>query len=110
MDAFTLAEALRRRRAADGPWVELLSVPDLSIGLYVLPAGADDPQQPHAEDEVYVVLAGRGRLTAGDDTRACGPGDVIFVPALVRHRFHDITDELRVVVVFGPAEGSRAVA
>ncbi|HYO43650.1 MAG TPA: cupin domain-containing protein [Candidatus Limnocylindrales bacterium] len=108
MDAFTLSDALDRQRAAAGPWVELLSVPDLSVGLYVLAAGADDPQQPHTEDEVYVVLAGRSRFTAGDRTRDCGPGDVIFVPALVPHRFHDIAEEMRVVVVFGPAEGSRA--
>ncbi len=108
MDVFTLSEALRRQQAAGGPWVELLSVPDLSVGLYVLAAGADDLQQPHTEDEVYVILAGRGRFTTVAETRDCGPGDVIFVPALVPHRFHDITDELCVVVVFGPAEGSRA--
>jgi mannose-6-phosphate isomerase-like protein (cupin superfamily) len=108
MHAFTLSEALARRDLGGRPWVELLSVPDLSFGLYVLAAGATDEQQPHTEDEVYVVLAGRSRLTAGDETRDCGPGDVIFVPALVPHRFHDITEELRVVVVFGPGEGSRA--
>jgi mannose-6-phosphate isomerase-like protein (cupin superfamily) len=108
MHAFTLSEALARRAPGGHPWVELLSVPDLSFGLYVLAAGATDEQQPHTEDEVYVVLAGRSRFTAGDETRDCGPGDVILVPALVPHRFHDITEELRVVVVFGPAEGSRA--
>lgn len=106
MHAFTLFEALARREAGGRPWVELLSVPDLSFGLYVLAAGATDGQQPHTEDEVYVVLAGRSRFTALDETRDCGPGDVIFVPALVPHRFHDIAEELRVVVVFGPAEGS----
>jgi mannose-6-phosphate isomerase-like protein (cupin superfamily) len=108
MDAFTLSEALDRRQATGGPWVELLSVPDLSVGLYVLAAGADDPQRPHTEDEVYVIIAGRGRFTAGGETRDCGPGDVIFVPTLVPHRFHDITEELRVIVMFGPAEGTRA--
>jgi mannose-6-phosphate isomerase-like protein (cupin superfamily) len=108
MDAFTLSDAIAAQRAAGGPWVELLSVPDLSVGLYVLVAGAEDLQQPHTEDEVYVILAGRGRFSAAAETRDCGPGDVIFVPAHVPHRFHDITDELRVVVVFGPAEGSRA--
>lgn len=64
-------------------------------------------RSPSPRPSAYVVLAGRGRFTAGDETRDCGPGDVIFVPALVPHRFHDITDELRIVVVFGPAEGSR---
>jgi mannose-6-phosphate isomerase-like protein (cupin superfamily) len=116
MHAFTLSDALARQGAAGGPWAELLSVPDLSFGIYVLPAGGTDPQDPHTEDEVYVVLAGRAQFTAGDETVACGPGDetvacgpgdILFVPALVPHKFHDITDELRVVVVFGPAEYSR---
>ena len=108
MHAFTLQEALDRQRAGGVPWIELLSVPDLSFGLYLLAPGATDGQQPHTEDEVYVVLAGRSRFTAGDEARDCAPGEVIFVPALVPHRFHDITEELRVVVVFGPSEGSRA--
>ena len=107
MIAITLSDALGRQRAGDGPWTELLRSADLSAGLYVLPAGALDPQEPHTEDEVYVILAGRSRFTAGDETIDAGPGDVIFVPALVPHRFHDITDELRVMVVFGPPEGSR---
>ena len=110
MIALTLGESLRRQQDAGGPWAELLRVPDLSVGLYVLPAGGVDGQQPHTEDEVYVVLAGRSRFTAGGESRDAGPGDVIFVPARVPHRFHDISEELRAVVVFGPAEDSRGDA
>jgi len=108
MDAFTLSDLVDRREAAGSPYLEYLRSPDLSVGLYVLEAGAVDRQSPHAEDEVYVVLAGRGRFTAADETREVAPGDTIFVAAGVPHRFHEITDELRLVVVFGPAEGSRA--
>ena len=104
MDLFPLAELLARR---DRPYLEFLRVPDLSIGLYVLPAGAVDRQSPHTEDEVYVVMAGRGRFTAGDDTRDVGPGDTIFVGKAVPHRFHDIAEELQLVVVFAPPEDSR---
>jgi quercetin dioxygenase-like cupin family protein len=108
MQAITLSEALARQRAAGEPWLELLRAPDLSAGLYVLAAGAVDRQQPHTEDEVYVVLAGRARFTSGGETREVAPGDTLFVPAHEPHRFHDITAELRLLVVFGPAEGSRA--
>jgi quercetin dioxygenase-like cupin family protein len=41
-------------------------------------------------------------------TRDVAPGDTIFVAAGVAHRFHDITEALRLIVVFGPAEHSRA--
>ena len=108
MDAFTLSELEARRAAHGGPYLEFLTVPDLSAGLYVLEAGGVDRQQPHTEDEVYVILAGRSRFTAGDETRDVGPGDTLFVAAAVRHRFHDIVETLRIIVVFGPAEGSRA--
>ncbi len=57
-------DAIERARAAAGRvYEEFLSVPDLSAGLYVLEAGATDRQSPHAEDELYYVVAGRGRIT-----------------------------------------------
>jgi len=100
--------ALAAAQAASGEaYLEFLRRPSMSIGLYVLPGGAMDGQSPHTEDEAYVVLAGRSRFTAGGETRDVGPGDTIFVPAHMPHRFHDITDELRLIVVFAPAEGSR---
>ena len=107
MDAFELAELLDRRTQSGRPYLEFLSVPDLSVGLYVLAAGEVDRQGPHTEDEVYYVIAGRGRVTVGDDARDVGPGSIVFVAAGVPHRFHDITEELTLLVAFGPAEGSR---
>ena len=88
-------------------YVEHLRVPDLSLGTYSLPVGAEDPQQPHTEDEVYVVVAGRGRLWTPDLAVDVGPGSVLFVPAGEEHRFTDVTEALTVLVVFGPAEHSR---
>jgi mannose-6-phosphate isomerase-like protein (cupin superfamily) len=108
MHAYPLAELLERQRAGTEPWVEFLSVPDLTLGLYVLEAGAADLQEPHTEDEVYVILAGRAAFTAGDETRQVGPGDTIHVPAGTPHRYHDITETLHIVYAFAPAEGSRA--
>ena len=47
-------------------YLEFLRRDSLSCGLYVLEAGATDPQEPHQEDEVYLVLGGRAWLRAGD--------------------------------------------
>ena len=88
-------------------WVEQLRVPDLSVGTYSIPAGGVDDQQPHTEDEIYVVTAGRAMFEAGGDRVAVGPGSVIFVPAHEVHRFTEITQDLAAIVIFGPAEGSR---
>lgn len=108
MDAFELADLLDQQAASGKAYLEFLKVPDLSIGLYVLGPGESDRQQPHSEDEVYYVAAGRARVTVGDEVREVREGSIVFVAAGVPHRFHDITAELRLLVVFGPAEYSRA--
>ncbi|MCF2533283.1 cupin domain-containing protein [Yinghuangia soli] len=87
--------------AAD--FVEQLRVPTLSFGTYSIPAGAADDQSPHAEDEIYVVSSGRGRFTSGGRTVDVGPGTALFVPAREEHRFHDVTEDLAVLVFFAPA-------
>ena len=108
MDAFELADLAVQQAAAGRPYLEFISVPDLSVGLYVLEAGGTDRQRPHTEDEVYYVVSGRAKITVGDEVRDVGPGSIVFVATAVPHRFHDITEDLTLFVAFGPAEGSRA--
>jgi mannose-6-phosphate isomerase-like protein (cupin superfamily) len=109
VDAFEL-DALERERDASGrPYHEFIRTHDLSVGLYVLAAGATDPQGPHTEDEVYHVVAGRGSITVGDEVQPVTAGSIVFVGADVPHRFHDIEEELVVLVVFGPAEYTHRV-
>ena len=108
MDAFELADLVARRDASGTPYLEFLSVPDLSVGLYMLAVGQPDLQQPHGEDEAYYVVSGQGRITVGDEVRDVRPGSIVFVAATVAHHFHDITEDLTLLVLFGPAEGSRA--
>lgn len=88
-------------------YVEHLRRPDLSLGTYSLRAGAEDLQSPHTEDEIYVVTAGRAKFTSSGETIEVAAGSVFFVAAQEEHRFHDITEDLSVLVFFGPAEGAR---
>jgi mannose-6-phosphate isomerase-like protein (cupin superfamily) len=76
----------------------------MSAGLYTLPAGSADPQKPHQEDEMYYVVRGRARMRVGSNDQPVGGGSVIFVAAEVEHRFHDIAEDLIVLVFFAPAE------
>ncbi len=85
---------------------EFLRVPSMSAGVYVLSAGGLDAQSPHQQDELYYVVRGRGRMRAGTQDRAVGPGSLIFVAANVEHRFHAIDEELTLLVFFAPAEGA----
>lgn len=98
-------ERLRRRRERSGElYLEFLRRPALSAGLYELAVGSDDPQAPHHEDEVYIVMGGRAQLRVGNHDHPVEPGTVAFVPREVPHRFHSIVVPLSVAVVFGPAE------
>jgi mannose-6-phosphate isomerase-like protein (cupin superfamily) len=105
MDAWDLDHVDAERSGAGELYREFLRVESMSAGLYVLEAGAADPQSPHAQDEVYYVVSGRGRFTSGGDERAVEAGDVLFVPAQEEHRFHSIEERLSLLVVFAPAEG-----
>jgi mannose-6-phosphate isomerase-like protein (cupin superfamily) len=104
MEAFELSDLLAIRAASGRLYHEFLRTHDLSVGVYALAAGAVDPQGPHTEDEVYHVISGRGTITVADEERPVGPGSIVFVAADVAHRFHDISEDLVILVVFGPAE------
>ena len=89
-------------------WAEHMASADLSVGTYSILAGGFDDQEPHREDEIYVVQAGAATLVTDSGTAEVRPGSVIFVPAGEGHRFTDITEGLALLVFFAPPYGSRA--
>jgi mannose-6-phosphate isomerase-like protein (cupin superfamily) len=104
MKAFRLDELEAERAANDGAYLQFLRERNMSVGLYALDAGSTDPQQPHAQDEVYLVVSGRAAITVGTETQSVARGSVVYVPARVPHKFHHISEDLRVMVVFSPPE------
>jgi mannose-6-phosphate isomerase-like protein (cupin superfamily) len=104
----TLADWLRRLPTPAGqPFVLAFEHGTLQVELFA-PRGVDT-QQPHRRDEVYVVVRGEGSFANGPDRHRFGPGDLLFVPAGVAHRFEDFTDDLAVWVLFyGPDGGEQA--
>jgi quercetin dioxygenase-like cupin family protein len=95
---------------AGNHWVEQFRVADLSVGTYSIPRGGIDDQEPHTEDEISVITAGRAVLRAGPDSAAVAPGSVIYVAAGEEHRFTDVAEDLAAIVLFAPAEGARSPA
>lgn len=104
MKAFRLDELEAERAANNGAYLQFLRERNMSVGLYALDAGQADPQSPHGQDEVYVVMSGRASITVGMETTQVARGSVVYVPAGTAHKFHHITEDLRVLVMFSPPE------
>ena len=107
---FQLADLVAQLNESGRPYLPFLNVPTLRAGLYALPAGSTDGQQPHDKDEVYYVIQGRASMTIDDEEYTIEPGSVIFVAAHAEHRFHHIQEDLQLLVFFSEAEPEAAEA
>ncbi len=108
MDAFDLAQIEEAHRRNGELYHEFIRANNLSVGLYILEAGATDPQSPHTEDEIYYIVSGSGMIQVAGEDRPVTPGSVIYVDEQIDHRFHSITEDLNIIVVFAPPRRSRA--
>lgn len=97
--AFEVDAAKRRLQESGGGYERVHESAGLELGVYVLVAPEPDRQQPHADDEVYVVLEGRGRLEIEGESVDLTEGQAAFVPAGADHRF-SAYEQLAVLVIF----------
>jgi mannose-6-phosphate isomerase-like protein (cupin superfamily) len=105
----TVEEAMSRVPTPDGKrFATVLEHGSLTVEIYA-PRGTD-PQQPHTRDEAYIVVKGSGEFINGESRQTFTPGDFLFVPAGVLHRFVNFTDDLIVWVIFYGPEGGEADA
>jgi mannose-6-phosphate isomerase-like protein (cupin superfamily) len=96
---FETQDAVERLRAAGGGYEIVHESPALELGVYVLVAPEPDRQQPHEDDEVYVVLEGNGTLEVEDERVDLSEGQAVYVPAGAEHRFVGY-EQLAVLVIF----------
>lgn len=107
-DRLTPESASAALREAGREFVTLFEHGTLAVEFY-RPNGVDK-QNPHSRDEVYVVVAGTGYFRCGDERREFGPGEVLFAPAGVEHRFEEFSEDFATWVFFyGPEGGEIAV-
>jgi mannose-6-phosphate isomerase-like protein (cupin superfamily) len=75
---------------------------DVKLGTPARP----NEQTPHEQDEVYIVIRGRGVLFHDGKRDPFESGDFLFVAAATEHHFVDFSDDLLVWRVFyGPRGG-----
>lgn len=106
---FLVGDGLARLPGPEGErFVEVFGHGTLAIEVYA--PREHDPQTPHTRDEVYVVVEGTGRFRNGSERHRFAPGDLLFVPAGVEHRFEEFSDDLVVWVIFYGPEGGEAAS
>ena len=103
--AFEIEQVRRRLAAGNGGYEVVHTSPGLEVGVYVLVAPEPDKQQPHADDEVYVVLEGHGVLNVEGEAISLVEGQAIFVPAGADHQFTGY-EGLSVLVIFARISAS----
>lgn len=104
-----LAAATARLAKLPAPFVVLFERGDFSMELFA-PRGRDT-QTPHDQDEMYVVASGTGTFRRAGINVAFAPGDALFVPAGVEHRFEQFSEDFRSwVILFGPPDGYDALS
>jgi mannose-6-phosphate isomerase-like protein (cupin superfamily) len=96
---FDIGGAQRRLAAGSGGYEIVHRSPGLELGVYVLVAPEPDTQQPHDDDEVYVVLEGRGTLDVEGTAFPVSEGQALYVPAHAEHRFTGY-ESLCLLVIF----------
>lgn len=96
---FDIHGVAERLATGNGGYETVHESPGIEVGVYVLVAPEPDRQQPHDDDEIYIVLEGRGTLTIEGEDFSLEQGHAIFVPARAEHRFTGY-EGLSVLVVF----------
>ena len=106
-DRYTVKKAFELAAdSEDGAYGVLLEHGTMQLGFYQ-PAGID-PQRPHTRDEIYIVHSGSGFFVCGDERKPFEPGEALFVPAGVDHRFEEFSGDFAAWVIFyGPQGGER---
>ena len=111
LDVTQARRALSLKQASSGENTTPFSIlfPHRSLVVEVYQPVTNDPQTPHARDECYVIIEGHGNFEMGDKIISFGPGDFLFVPAGLPHRFIDFGDTMSTRVMFdGPDGGENA--
>src|SRR5215510_13602896 len=85
--SYELQDLLSRLEKEGGYFLDFLKVGKLEAGIIVLHVGEEDTQEPHRVDELYYVVEGAGFIELGMKKRAIKKGSIIFVPAMLRHKF-----------------------
>ncbi len=102
MEVFHIDDQLAKLTLDHDDFKHFFTTDKLSLTVVRWLAGTVDDQLPHAEDEVYYVVQGAARITVAGETEPVRPGSIVYVAANIDHHFHDIEEDLEVLVFWAP--------
>ncbi|MCG6861898.1 MAG: cupin domain-containing protein [Chromatiaceae bacterium] len=106
---FKLSDLLAKVEPGSVRFHEFLRTPSLSCSVYHIPAGSKEMESAHVEDELYLVLDGRGRLRVEGEDQAVEKGTLMYVHAACDHTFFDVEEDLTVIAFFGACAPQKRV-
>jgi mannose-6-phosphate isomerase-like protein (cupin superfamily) len=104
----TVEKALQVLKGAPETFAQLFRHGTMSVEIYQ--PREVDLQQPHLQDEIYVIISGSGIFQLGAEQFPFSAGDLLFVPAGVEHRFVQFSQDFSTWVIFYGAAGGEAKA
>jgi len=106
-DKITIAEAIEQlKQEPEFPFTCLMKHGTMSIEYYA-PKDLDE-QQPHLQDEIYIIASGKSQFKLEEKKLTCSKGDVLFVPAGMEHCFEHFSEDFATWVIFyGPQGGEK---
>ena len=67
----------------------------------VPPGESNNPHLHESEEQIYIILRGRGLAEVGDEIHDAKAGDVIYLPPGVKHGFHNNSAITTVILNIG---------
>ncbi|ERG94449.1 cupin domain-containing protein [Haloquadratum walsbyi] len=106
MNAIEVAEQAAELEEESEESVESIRTDSFSLEVMRFEPGDEDPLHAHAEEEIYHVTSGAGKINVEGDVSPVSQGDVIHLEPGTDHQFLEFEDELVMSVLYAPAKGS----
>jgi len=103
MTRVSITEAINDLEPDELQHRDVLDAGPITVEVGKYPADTAVPKNPHNEVELYYVLSGSGKMRVGDDTYDIEAGDLVHVEPALEHDFFKITEDITVLIIFGPA-------
>lgn len=103
----SLEQAFIKLRNTETPFEQVMANGTMRVEIYK--ATKIDLQEPHTQDELYIIISGKSNFYNDGDTTNFKALDALFKPASKEHRFQNFTDDFATWIIFYGKQGGESV-